>query len=108
MPANPSPSVAFIGGGFMAEVHGRAARAARATLVGVASSSADKAAAAAEAGGFERSYASVDELIADERVDLVHIVSPNATHREFALAASVLTAETIEVAHWFCSKKSTN
>ncbi len=81
------PRAAFIGGGFMAGVHSRAARAARAQLTGVASSSTASAERAAAAHGFERVYRSTDELFADESVDVVHICTPNTTHAGFALAA---------------------
>jgi predicted dehydrogenase len=78
---------AFVGGGFMAEVHSRASRAARAALVGGASSSLDSAQRAAISLGFERAYATPDELFADSAVDVVHVCTPNATHLEYALAA---------------------
>jgi predicted dehydrogenase len=37
--AGPRPRVAIVGGGFMAQVHSRAARNARAELAGIVSSS---------------------------------------------------------------------
>ena len=77
---------AFVGGGFMGDVHSRAARAARARLVGVASSSPDRARDAAERLGTERSYRSFDELLADGEVDVVHLCTPNALHAEQAQA----------------------
>ncbi|HAM26998.1 MAG TPA: oxidoreductase [Microbacteriaceae bacterium] len=79
--------VGFIGGGFMGAVHSRAARAARASLAGIVSSSAESSAAAAVALGIDSAYASTADLIDDESIDVVHIVTPNATHFELALAA---------------------
>lgn len=79
--------VGIVGGGFMAEVHSRAARAARATLVGIVASGASSSERAAGALGVERAYESVAALLADDSIDVVHIVSPNATHFGFALAA---------------------
>jgi len=78
---------AIVGGGFMADVHSRAARAARSRLVGIASSSHGRAARAAEKLGIERAFSSVTELIGRPDVDVVHICTPNATHTEIALAA---------------------
>ncbi len=78
---------AFIGGGFMAEVHSRAARTARADLVAGASSSPSSALRAAETLGFDRAYDSLAELVADDSIDIVHVCTPNATHAEIALAA---------------------
>jgi predicted dehydrogenase len=71
----------------MASVHSRAARAARAELGGAASSSEASAADAALRLGLDRSYISVDELLADDGIDIVHICTPNTTHAALALAA---------------------
>jgi predicted dehydrogenase len=82
--------VAFVGGGFMGEVHSRAARASRARLVGVTSSSPERSREAAERIGVARAYASLDELLADDDVEVVHICSPNALHA--SQAAAVIAA----------------
>ena len=79
--------VGIVGGGFMAAVHTRAARAARARLVGIVASTALSSMRAAESLGVERAYDSVDELLTDGDIDAVHILTPNATHFDFALAA---------------------
>lgn len=76
--------VAVIGGGFMAEVHSRAARAARAELVGIVSSSPERSAAAADRLGAGRAYSSLEELLTDDSIDLVHVTTPNALHAEQA------------------------
>ncbi len=77
----------FVGGGFMAAVHSRAARAARAELAGGTSSSADRARDAAERLGFEAAFDTVDALVADPDIDVVHICTPNTTHAAIARAA---------------------
>ena len=77
----------FVGGGFMATVHSRAARAARAELAGGASSSAVRARDAADRLGFDAAFDSVEALIADPDIDVVHVCTPNATHAEIARAA---------------------
>lgn len=77
----------YIGGGFMARVHSRASRAAGAELAAIVSSNPAGSASVAEALGFERSYESADDLLADQSIDVVHIVTPNATHFGFARAA---------------------
>ena len=79
--------VGFIGGGFMGDVHSRASRAARATLAGVCSSSRASSERVATTLGFEKAFDSAADLLADDAIDLVHVVTPNATHLEFALAA---------------------
>jgi predicted dehydrogenase len=79
--------VGIVGGGFMATVHSRAARAARGRLVGIVSSSPARAQAAADELGIETAYASVDELLADDAIDVVHVCTPNALHADQASAA---------------------
>jgi predicted dehydrogenase len=81
-----SLGVGVVGGGFMATVHSRAARAARARLVGVSSSRPERAAAAAADLGIDRAFGSLDELLADPEIDVVHVTTPNALHAEQALA----------------------
>jgi predicted dehydrogenase len=76
----------YIGGGFMARVHSRASRAAGAELAAIVSSNPASSATVAESLGFERFYESADDLLADPSIDVVHIVTPNATHFELALA----------------------
>jgi predicted dehydrogenase len=79
-------SVGFVGGGFMAAVHSRAARAARARLVGLSSSSPARARESAELLGMDRGYDDLDELLSDDSVEVVHVCTPNALHAEQALA----------------------
>jgi predicted dehydrogenase len=77
----------FVGGGFMAAVHSRAARAAGASLVGGTSSSPSRSADAAARLGLDHGFGSLDELLADEGIDVIHICTPNATHAAIARAA---------------------
>lgn len=82
--------VAIVGGGFMAEVHSRAIRAARAELAGIVSSTPERSAAAADRLGAARAYPSLDELLGDDGIDVVHVTTPNALHAD--QAAAVLAA----------------
>ncbi|MFF2316013.1 Gfo/Idh/MocA family protein [Arthrobacter sp. NPDC058097] len=79
----------FVGAGFMAEVHSRAARAAGAELAGIASSSPASAARARDRLGIAQAYASVQDLIEDDAIDVIHVCTPNATHVALAEAALV-------------------
>lgn len=79
----------IIGGGFMGEVHARSVRAARATLAAVASSTPERGVEAATRLGAQRAL-TVDELLADPDIDVVHVCTPNASHADYserALAA---------------------
>jgi predicted dehydrogenase len=71
----------------MAEVHSRAVRSAGGVPAGVASSSLASAKSASERFGLGRAFGSVEELLADESIDAVHICSPNSTHASYAAAA---------------------
>lgn len=82
--------VAIVGGGFMAEVHSRAIRATRAELAGIVSSTPERSVATADRLGAARAYTSLDELLADDQVDVVHVTTPNALHAD--QAAAVLAA----------------
>jgi predicted dehydrogenase len=77
----------FVGAGFMAEVHSRAARAAGAEIAGIASSSPASAARAKDRLGIEQAYGSVQDLIEDDAIDVIHVCTPNATHVALAEAA---------------------
>ncbi|MEJ5944533.1 Gfo/Idh/MocA family oxidoreductase [Pseudokineococcus basanitobsidens] len=89
--SSPAPGrplgTAVVGGGFMAGVHTRAARSARSRLVGALTSTPEGSRRAAAEHGLERGYADLDELLADDAVDVVHVCTPNARHAEQALAA---------------------
>jgi predicted dehydrogenase len=84
----PDPlRVAIAGVGFIGAVHARSARLAGARLVGVAASTPERAAAAAEKLGAERGFASPEGLVQADGVDVVHICTPNHLHLPLAEAA---------------------
>ena len=74
----------FVGGGFMAEVHSRAVRAAQGSPVAVVTSTPSSAARASERLGLDTTYDSLEQMLADDSVDVIHICSPNTTHVRFA------------------------
>lgn len=79
--------VGIIGGGFMAEVHSRAARAARGRLIGVVGSTPIRSLEIADRLGVETAFDDLEGLLADDRIQVVHVCTPNATHRDIAAAA---------------------
>ena len=72
--------VAIIGTGFIGTVHLGAVRRLGLDVRGVLGSSADRGADRAAALGVARAYASLDDLLADPTVDVVHVTSPNHAH----------------------------
>jgi predicted dehydrogenase len=78
---------AVVGTGFIGRIHLRSARLAGAQVVGVAASSAQRAAQAAAELGVPRGYAKALDAARDPDVDVVHICTPNALHLEIAQAA---------------------
>src|SRR5690349_11121950 len=87
--ANP-PRVALIGGGFIGPVHAEALRRIGVPVVGLLGSSPERAQQTAERMGVGKVYADLDALLADDRVQSVHVASPNTAHYKqarFALEA---------------------
>jgi predicted dehydrogenase len=56
-------------------------------LKAVCRSSQDKAIATAEENGFSRGYSNFDEMLKDEEVDIIDIVTPNYLHKEQIIKA---------------------
>ncbi|MEV6231429.1 Gfo/Idh/MocA family oxidoreductase [Saccharopolyspora shandongensis] len=86
---SPAPSgrgVAILGAGMIGDVHRRAAILAGAEVVGVLASSPQRSQQVA-AGWGVAAYQDLAEVLADDRVDVVHVCTPNATHAPFAEAA---------------------
>jgi predicted dehydrogenase len=79
--------VGVAGTGFIGAVHVRSARLAGAHVVGVSASSAARAEQAAAELRVERAFASSEELVAADDVDVVHICTPNHLHLPLAEAA---------------------
>lgn len=80
--------IAIVGTGWWAGVHASEfARDERAQVVAVCGSSLEKARAFAEEHAIGRAYGDFDKLLSDGEIDAVAIVSPDATHCAFALAA---------------------
>ncbi len=77
-----APAAAVIGGGFIGPVHVEALRRIGVEVVGLLGSTPDRAAATARRIGVPRVYRDLDDLLADDRVGVVHVASPNAQHFE--------------------------
>ena len=78
---------AVAGTGFIGRVHGRSARLAGARLVGVSASTPESAERAAADLGAERAFASSEEMVEADGIDVVHICTPNHLHEPLALKA---------------------
>jgi predicted dehydrogenase len=75
------------GAGFVGRIHARSARLAGAQLAGLAASSPASAQRAAHDLGAERAFASADELVEADGIDVVHLCTPNYLHEPLALRA---------------------
>ncbi len=71
---------AVIGTGFIGTVHTWALRRLGVQVKGVLGSSPERGAAGAKAIGVARAYTSLEELLADADVQVVHVTSPNHAH----------------------------
>ncbi|MGH2358762.1 MAG: Gfo/Idh/MocA family protein [Candidatus Limnocylindria bacterium] len=78
----PEIGAAVIGSGFIGTVHIEALRRLGVTVHGILGSNPERAGARARTLGVPRAYASLDELLSDERVEVVHVTSPNHLHHE--------------------------
>jgi len=81
---------AVIGTGFIGTVHVEALRRIGVHVHGVLGSSPERGETRAAALGVPRAYSNLDELLGDERVDVVHVTSPNNLH--VPQAAAILAA----------------
>jgi predicted dehydrogenase len=77
---------AVIGTGFIGTVHVEALRRIGVDVRGVLGSSPERGAARAADLGVPRAYASLDDLLADPTVRVVHVTSPNLAHHPQAKA----------------------
>ncbi len=73
---------ALVGTGFIGPVHVEALRRLGRPVVGVLGSSPEKSQTAARALGLEKAYASLDDVLTDPAVGVVHLTSPNRLHAE--------------------------
>lgn len=71
---------AVIGTGFIGGVHIQALRRLGVDVRGVLGSSPDRGEERADALGVPKAYASLEDLLADDSVDVVHVTSPNHAH----------------------------
>jgi len=71
---------AVIGTGFIGTVHVEALRRIGVQVRGVLGSTPERGQARADALGVPRAYASLDALLADPAVEVVHVTSPNDLH----------------------------
>ena len=77
---------AVVGTGFIGAVHVEALRRLGVQVHGVVGSSRERAAQRSAEAGLPPAYESFDAMLADPRVDVVHITSPNHLHHEQARA----------------------
>src|SRR5438132_4739364 len=89
MSARPLSDIgaAVVGTGFIGAVHVEALRRLGVQVYGVVGSSHARAAERAAALGLPSAYESFEAMVADPRVDVVHITSPNHMHYPQAVAA---------------------
>jgi len=78
---------AVVGTGFIGVVHVEALRRLGVQVHGVVGSSRDRATVRSRELGLPPAYESFEAMLADPRVEVVHITSPNHLHHEHASAA---------------------
>ncbi len=73
-------TAAVIGTGFIGPVHVEGLVRTGVRVSGILGSTAKKSRLAADQLGLKNGYASLDELLADDDIDVVHVTSPNRHH----------------------------
>jgi predicted dehydrogenase len=86
MPRIADIGAAVIGTGFIGTVHVEALRRIGVQVRGVLGSTPERGAARAEALGVPKAYPSLDDVLADPAVQIVHVTSPNDLHASQATA----------------------
>ena len=71
----------------MGDVHSRALKGAGIEIAGIVSSTPEKSQQAASSLGINRAYRSVEELLADSSVTVVHVLTPNESHAKYVSMA---------------------
>ena len=85
-----SIGAAVIGSGFIGTVHIEALRRIGVQVHGLLGSTPERGAERAQRLGVTRAYASLDELLDDSKVEVVHVTSPN--HLHFPQTREILAA----------------
>lgn len=80
-------STAVVGAGFIGPVHVEALRRLGVNITGILGYSPAESETARAALGLPKAYENLDEVLADEQVDAVHLAVPNALHFEFSKRA---------------------
>jgi len=75
-----------VGSGFIGTVHIEALRRLGVRIHGILGSTPERGARRAEALGIPHAYGSLQELLDDDRVEVVHVTSPNNLHHAHASA----------------------
>ena len=83
-------NAAVIGSGFIGPVHVEALRRIGVNVVGVLDATPEVTERAANRMGLGKAYASLEELLDDDRVQVIHIATPN--HLHFGMAEAALRA----------------
>src|SRR5258706_10671599 len=86
MPRFADIGAAVIGTGFIGTVHVEQLRRIGVDVRGVLGSTPERGAARAEALSVGHAYGSLNDILADPSVDVVHVTSPNHLHVPQALA----------------------
>jgi predicted dehydrogenase len=83
-------AAALVGAGFIGPVHAEGLKRLNVPITGILGVSDEESRQAASALGLPRAYGSYSEVLADPKVQVVHIATPNRLH--FQMAAEALRA----------------
>src|ERR1700752_69944 len=90
--------VGVAGTGFIGPAHIEGLRRNGIRVLGLVGSTGEKARQKATELGIPRAYDSLDVMLADAEIDIVHLATPNHLHHPHAKAALIGSK------HWVCEK----
>ena len=94
--------VAILGTGQIGGVHVECARRAGAEVVGVMAAHPDSARRKCRQWNIDRVFESLDHVLSDDKVDVVHVASPNDVHAGQAIAAVEAGKDLPATSIWVC------
>jgi len=95
-----SIGVGVAGTGFIGPVHIEAVRRNGIMVLGLAESSEEKAEQKAAELGIPRPYGSLDDMLADPDIHVIHLATPNLLHHPHAKAALLAGKHVVCENHW--------
>lgn len=81
-------TIGLVGAGFAASIHARMYHELDVPMAGVLASTVESGQRFADQYGVKQVYANLDEMLTNERIQIIDLCVPNSLHRDFAIQAA--------------------